>query len=203
MALLSADLRAACPLSPDLEFLGADRMLGDVEADNLDFATHNFAPRRPHEADVCEVSYYVQKDRDSDSFSLWRRRDATLDAKPLDGGSRELIAEAVRGVRFEYYDGFEWYDTWGDLEGKVAATTRLDRWNLYGMPEAVRITLWLDHNQRKVGRTPRDTPAAEPPRMFQTIARLNLAGAPSDDSADANDGGGPATGTLPTTGGAM
>src|SRR6266498_3787519 len=39
LALMSADLRGACPLSKDIQFLGMDRMLGDVEADNLDFAT--------------------------------------------------------------------------------------------------------------------------------------------------------------------
>src|SRR5687767_6102260 len=57
MALITADLRSACALSKDFEFVGMDRSLGDVEADNLDFATHNYTPRRQREADWCEVSY--------------------------------------------------------------------------------------------------------------------------------------------------
>ena len=39
MAILSADLRGACPLSTNYQFLGMHRMLGEMDADNLDFAT--------------------------------------------------------------------------------------------------------------------------------------------------------------------
>src|SRR3974390_2326906 len=35
MALMTADLRAACPLSKDDDFIGMPRQLGDIEADNL------------------------------------------------------------------------------------------------------------------------------------------------------------------------
>ena len=65
MALMTADLRCACPLSPDSPFLGMQRMLGTVQADNLDFATHNYTPRRPREGDYCQVSYFLDKDRES------------------------------------------------------------------------------------------------------------------------------------------
>ena len=33
-----------------------------VEFGNLDFATHRFSPRREHETDWCETSYFVQPD---------------------------------------------------------------------------------------------------------------------------------------------
>src|SRR5690349_6868769 len=56
MNLISADLRSACPLAVEFAFLGTPRTLGNAEADNLDFATHNYTPRHPHEADFCEVS---------------------------------------------------------------------------------------------------------------------------------------------------
>src|SRR5262245_50436225 len=65
MALISADLRAACPLSKEYEFLGSHRSLGRVQADNLDFATHNYTPRRAREADFCEVSYFLEKEPQS------------------------------------------------------------------------------------------------------------------------------------------
>ena len=87
MGLMSADLRCACPLSKDIAFLGMQRTVGEVQADNLDFATHNFTPRRAREADWCEVSYFLDKDRASGQFSLWRRRDATPDDEPLSEGA--------------------------------------------------------------------------------------------------------------------
>ena len=62
MALTSADLRCACPLSPDSEFVGTHRMQGDTEADSIDFATHNYTPRRAREGDFCEVSLFLDKD---------------------------------------------------------------------------------------------------------------------------------------------
>jgi len=184
MAMISADLRAACPLSKDSEFLGMQRMLEDVEADNLDFATHNYLPQRPNEGDFCAISYFVEKDRDSGVLSLWRRRDPAIALDPLAGGSRDEIARGLRGVRFEYYDGYDWYDSWGDTEPKKKEknTTVLPP-NLSGMPEAVRITLWFDPNPRppKDSRTPTaSSPKAEviePPLVFQSVARLNLAAA--------------------------
>ncbi len=73
MAMISGDLRSACPLSKDFEFLGMHRMIEDLQADNLDFATHNYTPRRPREADYCQISYFVEKEGDSSTVSLYRR----------------------------------------------------------------------------------------------------------------------------------
>ena len=177
MALMSADLRGACPLSKDMQFVGLDRMQGDVEADNLDFATHHYAPRRAGEGDFCEVSYFVNADPESGKFSLWRRRDPKLDDEPLAGGSREEIARGLRGLRFEYYDGFEWFDEWGDPEGRGKTQTSLkEKPNLAGMPEAVRITLSIEPASRSSKRKSSASETAEPPLVFQTVARLNLAG---------------------------
>lgn len=177
MAIMSADLRSACPLSKDFEFLGMHRMLDEVEADNLDFATHNYVPRRPREADFCEVSFFVEKDPGSGRCTLWRRRNPTIALDPLAGGSREEIAHGLRGVRFEYYDGYDWYDTWGETEGDhKAKKPSLDKANLSGMPEAVRITLSFDPSpgSTNAAALEKDT-AVEPPLVFQTVARLNLA----------------------------
>jgi hypothetical protein len=176
LALMTADLRCACPLSKDFQFLGMHRMLGEMEADNLDFATHNYTPRRAREGDYCQVSLYVDKDPESGQFALYRRRNPTIALDPLTGGSREEIARGLRGLRFEYYDGFDWYDTWGEVEGtaKAQSSYRL-RSNLSGMPEAVRITLWFDPNPRTKAAESKEEPAAEPPLVFQTVARLNLA----------------------------
>jgi prepilin-type N-terminal cleavage/methylation domain-containing protein len=186
MALLTADLRGACPLSPDSAFLGMKRTIGEVEADNLDFATHNHTPRRPREGDFCEVSYYVEPNPQSGRFSLWRRRNPTLAPDPLSGGSKEEIAEDILGVRFEYSDGLDWYDNWGEVEGKAkAANSQRQQSNLEGMPNAVRITLMLDSNPKSKTDPQTGKRIIEPPLVFQTVARLNLAGAAQTDTGTA------------------
>jgi type II secretion system protein J len=183
LALLSADLRSACPLAKDYEFVGMQRTLGEVRADNLDFGTRNYSPRRPRESDWCEVSYFLDQGPGDRSFSLWRRRDPTPDEDPFSGGSREEIARGVQGIRFEYYDGFDWYDEWGDSQGRGKAFTSLkEKSNLSGLPEAVRITLWCG-SKRHRSSVETSRASAEPPIVFQTVARLNLAGAFASGSA--------------------
>jgi hypothetical protein len=197
MALISADLRSSCTLSKEFEFLGMDRMLGDIEADNLDFGTLNYSPRRPYEGDFCEVSYFLGKDPQTGTLSLWRRRDPTPDPDPLSGGNREEIARGLKGLKFEYYDGFDWYDEWGDPLGKRKGqqTSLLDPPNMVGMPEAVRITLWFDSNPRSKPKSAQstETDSEDPPVVLQTVARLNLAtlSLPSSSTSSTSSGGSP------------
>jgi prepilin-type N-terminal cleavage/methylation domain-containing protein len=188
MALLTADLRGACPLPDDSPFLGMQRMLGKVEADNLDFATHNYTPRHAREGDFCEVSYYVEMNPQSGHFSLWRRRNPTLAPDPLSGGSKEEIASDILGVRFEYSDGLDWYDNWGEVEGNAKAeNSQRDQSNLDGMPEAVRITLLLDSNPNLKTDPQTGKRNIEPPLIFQSVACLNLADASQDDTGNSAD----------------
>ncbi len=203
MAMISADLRNACPINEDMPFVGMARSIGDAEAGNLDFATHNYTPRRPHEGDFCEVSYYLDKDRETGQLCLWRRRNPLLAIKPLSGGRREVLVRGVAGLRFEYFDGLEWFNKWGDADGSEKSSKPTNKSNNQtekkadlelqeGLPESVRITLWLDmgNASKKPGET------NEPPMAFQTIARLNLAAASRDQlrssgggsSGDANSG---------------
>jgi prepilin-type N-terminal cleavage/methylation domain-containing protein len=203
-ALLTADLRSACPLSTNYQFLGTRRKLGEVDADNLDFATHNYTPRRAREGDFCEVSYFVDMDQETGQFGLWRRRNPTMALDPLSGGSREEIAQGLLGVRFEYYDGTDWYDDWGDEKGgEKAATSNREHPNLEGMPKAVRITLLFDSNPKSKPVPGAATRAIEPPLVFQTVAQLNLADAAqrtaSSGSSSAGQSGSGAQ--LPTGGG--
>jgi hypothetical protein len=192
MALLSADLRGACPLSKDFDFVGTHRMWGETEADSLDFATHNYTPHRAREGDFCEVSVFLDKNPGSGQLSLWRRRNPLIAPNPLSGGRREELARGVLGLKLEYSDGLDWYDSWGDVEGRGKAQFSLrTRANLSGMPEAVRITLWLDQNpRRRTAEGQASTTTNEPPLVFQTVARLNLA-----DSSQT----GPGTGTSSST----
>jgi prepilin-type N-terminal cleavage/methylation domain-containing protein len=201
LALMTADLRCACPLSKELQFLGMHRTMGDMEADNLDFATHNYTPRRAREGDYCQVSFYVDTEPESGQFALYRRRNPIISFDPLSGGSREEIARGVRGLRFEYYDGLDWYDTWGEVEGTAKAQSSYRvRSNLSGMPEAVRITLWFDPNPRTRTAEAKEEPAAEPPLVFQTVAKLNLAAHSQPRSSSGSDTGGQSSTPAPNEG---
>jgi hypothetical protein len=200
LALVSADLRAACPLSKTDDFLGMARTIGDMEADNLDFGTHNYTPRHAHEGDFCQESLYLDKNPGSGQFSLWRRRNPTIGLDPLNGGSREEIAQGVVGLKFEYYDGQDWYNSWGNVDpkksGQGAASSQS---NATGLPEAVRITLLMDSEPTKKASataTAETTPA--PPLVFRTVVRLNLAGASQAAASTASTSGTDATGTSGT-----
>jgi hypothetical protein len=173
LAMMSADLRSACSLSPDFDFVGEQRTLNEMEADNLDFATHYYVPKRSSEGDYCEVSYYVDKGREPGRFSLWRRRNPHIAPDPLSGGSKEEIVPGLRGLTLEYYDGLDWYDNWGDasVKKKVKYTTTEEP-NMSGFPEAVRITLLLDPNSDKSAK---EKDKKEPALAFQTVVRLELA----------------------------
>ena len=198
MALMTADLRAACPLDKESQFLGMHRMMGDAVADNLDFATHNYTPQHQREGDFCQLSYYLNPDPETGRLSLWRRRNPTIALDALTGGQKAEIATGVAGLRFEYYDGLDWYETWGDPEGrgKPQTSRRAETQpNLTGMPEAVRITIWFDASPQKKTAAPSDDEKREPPLAFQTIARLNLAtvSTGSSSGATATDTSGQAT----------
>jgi hypothetical protein len=206
LAMMTADLRAACVLSKEIEFLGVHRTLRDIEADNLDFATHNYSPRRPREGDYCGVSYFVDKSRESNQWSLWRRRNPTISPDPLSGGVREEIATGLRGLRMEYYDGLEWYDEWGETKDQRPQRGALQQaYNLSGLPEAVRITLWFDPNPRATAAAaaatgvvsePSNKEPAEPPLVFQTVVRINLSATSQPMSSSSSD-----TSTNSPTGG--
>jgi len=208
MSIMSADLRAACPLSKDYDFLGMHRLLGEVPADNLDFATHNYTPRRPREGDFCQTSFFLEKNPESGLYTLWRRRNPRIGLNPLAGGSREEIATGLVGLKFEYSDGYEWYDSWGDVEGNgKMQSSRREHYNLEGMPEAVRITLLFDPNPRPLkdqseASAPPEKIGREPPLVFQTVARLNLADVPSRSATQGTDSGAAPAGNSAAPGGA-
>ena len=189
LALMSADLRAACPLSKTDDFLGMTRTVDDIEADNIDFATHNYTPRHAREGDFCQESFYLDKNVATGQFSLWRRRNPTIALDALSGGRKEEIAKGVVGLKLEYFDGDDWYDTWGEVKtsGKQRTSSRQQN-NLSGLPEAVRITLLMDSNPKK--RNPdatTDEAKLEPPFVFTTVVRLNLASTTQNSSSSSGD----------------
>ncbi len=195
--LLSADLRCACPLPQGAPFLGVRRLLGTVSADNLDFATHNYTPQRPGEGDFCEESIFLEKDPKSGRYTLWRRRNPLIAFDPLSGGTREELATGLAGLRLEYYDGLEWYDSWGDPKpDSTKSQLRAEKPNSSGLPEAVRITLLFDSGSATGTTGGRESTSKEPPLVFQTLARLTLptSGTPGSAAPEPNS---PATRSGP------
>ncbi len=181
LAMMAADLRCACPLSSETEFVGMKRKVGDIEAWNIDFGTHNHTPSRRGEGDFCQTSYFVDADPEDGGLVLWRRRNPRIALDPFSGGSREEIARGVRGLKFEFYDGLTWYETWGDANANARDKQRTSdesKFNLWGMPEAVRITLSLAPGIRTrkpaENRDPslRTVPDEERAMVFQTVARI-------------------------------
>jgi len=175
LAIITSDLRAACVIPGGYDFIGFQRRMGDVTADNIDFATHNYSPAREQEGDFCEVSYYLDQEPKTGQISLWRRVNPMIGMDPTAGGQRQQLVTGVRGLRFEYYDGFEWFDSWGDadLRRKREFSTRLQS-NLSGLPDAVRITLLIDPGEKRISSED-DPEKREPPLVFRTAARLILA----------------------------
>lgn len=176
LAMMAADLRCACPLSSEADLVGTHRQWGDTEADSIDFATRNYTPRHAREGDLCQVSYFLDKDPRSGHLALWRRRNPRIAPDPFSGGNREQLAKGVAGLRLEYSDGLDWYEDWGDLENKHQFSLRPQA-NTSGMPEAIRITLLLDPNPQQTAQPGREPGTNEPPLVFRTVARLNLADA--------------------------
>lgn len=202
--LICADLRNACVLSKEYEFLGMKRTIGGLEADNLDFATRHYSPKRNGEADWCETSYFLTREKNSRGLVLWRRRDPTRDDAPLDGGRKEELVHGVLGLRFEYYDGFEWFEQWGDVDGKQKTRSSASmKSNLSGLPEAVRVTLSLTPSSTptpkpELNKAEGEATTPEPPMVFQTVVRL-VHGGEQPDSAPSS-GGSPTPTPTPSPG---
>ncbi len=190
LALIRADLEAACRLSEDFEFVGMDRKEGELEADNVDFATHRWTPEAPGQGDLCEISYYLDRNRETGKFSLWRRRDPSPDDDPFAGGSREEIVSGLSGLRFEYTEGLFWYDNWGDVSGSSRGrASGFSRTR--GLPDAVRVTLSFADPDEVVSK---DKKAESPPLTYQTVVYLPLAARSSKTSSSSDTGSGGSSG---------
>jgi hypothetical protein len=203
ISLITSDLRSACVLSNDFPFVGMDRTLEGAEADNLDFATHFYRPKKARESDFCVVSYFLNQEAKNGSLSLFRRRNPFIAGDAFSGGKREEIIQNVRGLRFEYFDGLEWQDSWGEsnVQGSKPSSSSLLQ---TGLPDAVRITIWLETENLENRKNGNETKF--PAQMIQTIVRLNLApmtqrssnAGSSSSRAGPDDGSNPAGPNQPT-----
>jgi hypothetical protein len=194
LALISSDLRAAAPLAPDNEWVGLNRETGGRRFDQLHLGTLNHTPRQPGHGNFCQVGYFIEPDPETGVPTLWRRRHPGLSLKPFEGGTREALVGGVRRFELAYYDGFEWFDTWGDPRERArAATSNRTAYNVTGMPRAVRIRLWLhpgrpssppaiqtpipaasdpSTDNTSSGAIAPNDPEEDPPLRFQTVVQI-------------------------------
>ncbi|HEX3988446.1 MAG TPA: hypothetical protein VHZ30_03380, partial [Verrucomicrobiae bacterium] len=106
----------------------------------------------------------------------------------------------VQGLELEYYDGLDWYDTWGDITGKKQANSDIEHPNLDGMPQAIRITLSFDSEpaSKKEHEEEAEIPTSDTPRtnspalVFQTVVYLELAAISTSSGSSSGDSGGAA-----------
>lgn len=134
----------ACTLAPgDVlagEFQGFDGSAAGVDgADMLLFFTSNYVPGEDEVAcDIARTEYFVE-DRDGWEDMVLVRRQTTnlLSPKTLEGKS-EVICRGVKSFNLQYYDGYEWLDTWD-------STTQDDM-----LPAAVAISLTLKKPEQEI-----------------------------------------------------
>ena len=188
MALLTADLRAACPLPGDSAFLGmtadgrrsrggqpgfCDAQLHAAPRARRRFLRGKLLPRaRPGNRPVQSMA---PAQSDARARSVVRRQQ---------GRNR---ARTFSACVLNIFDGTDWYDNWGEVEGKAKAeNSQREQNNLSGLPEAVRITLLLDSNPKSKTDPQTGEAQPEPPLVFQTVVRLNLADAAQDDTGNSS-----------------
>ena len=110
----------------------------------------------------------------------------------MEGGSREALIDHLLGLKFEYYDGWDWYDDWGDAESPentsaAEESSLLSAAGRTGFPDAIRITLAIGEETAETSPTTNislpteegPTPTLPGAMVFQTIVHLNLSNAES------------------------
>ena len=107
-----------CALAPgDVlagQFQGVDGSAAGVDgADMLLFFTSNYVPDEGEIAcDIAQTEYFVEnRDGWKDMVLVRRQTTNLLSPKTIEGKS-EVICRGVRSFNLQYYDGYEWLDTW-------------------------------------------------------------------------------------------
>ncbi|MBN2694054.1 hypothetical protein JXR93_05285, partial [bacterium] len=71
------------------------------------------------ESDQCEISYFGEKDKDSESGYVIKRRESSfIDDKPEEGGEIHTVLKNIKSFHCTYFktDNEEWVEEW-DTEG--------------------------------------------------------------------------------------
>jgi len=119
-----------------LGMLGEDKEIEGKPADKLDFTTltHLALGEKGLQADLCEVGYTVEEDRENGDLILYRRDHGIVDDDLTSGGESYEFATMLTGLDITFQDGQgEEFDNWDTLEGEKKDT----------LPSLIRITLTL------------------------------------------------------------
>ena len=132
-------------------FSGESKWFRGGESDRLSLITTTCLRGGEEEAgyDAYELTYYRGFGM-KDSLLLMKRSPYYDPEEPFEEGEEVVLADKVRGLDFEYFDGEVWLEEWdGETEEKL--------------PRAIRITLALGADDEKE------------PHRFSTVVRLPLA----------------------------
>jgi general secretion pathway protein J len=103
-----------------LGMIGKDNVIEGRPADTLDFTalTHLAIAKTSPQTDLCEVGYYLEKDKENGGLILYRRDDGIPDEDLLTGGSTYELGRNIMGLDIKFYDavGNE-YKNWDTFEG--------------------------------------------------------------------------------------
>jgi len=134
----------------ELMFRGGDDWFRGMAADSLSFVTSTCLRGREDEvgSDTYEITYYRGFGEEG-GLLLMRRAPFYNLEEPFEEGEELVLAENIRSLNFEYFDGLEWWEEWDPEEQE-------------SLPRAVRISI-------AVGRE-----EDEQPRNFTIAAALPL-----------------------------
>lgn len=108
----------ACAMAPgDVlagEFQGVDGSIaGAGGGDMLLFFTSNYVPGEDEIAcDIAQTEYFLESRDGWKELVLVRRQTTNLLSPKTVEGKSEVICRGVTSFNLQYYDGYEWLDTW-------------------------------------------------------------------------------------------
>lgn len=135
MKLLEDDLRGVYASGKpfDTGLNGSGVTTGELPADRLDFVAVNNRPfdENKKEIDLTKTVYFVSdKGLVREKYKLLTGTAILVNARDV----QEVISDRVKGIKFRYFDGSTWQDSW-----QSSATKK--------MPRAIEVTLHIDEAQ--------------------------------------------------------
>jgi hypothetical protein len=104
------------------------------------FYTSNYVPSEDEIAcDIAQTEYFIESRSGWEDLVLVRRQTTNLLSPKTVEGKSEVICRGVKSFNLQYYDGYEWLDTWD-------STTQDNM-----LPAAVAISLILKTPDQKFG----------------------------------------------------
>lgn len=134
------------PVNPAY-FVGQDSTGGGGDSDRLDFVSSRdiWDPETKHVADFGEVGFFLRDNADFPGLSfLVRREQPFIDDKPQSGGTLLELYPRVKSLNFEYWDGTQWVNKWGDVDAQKKS-----------IPAIVKITLVVVPDEEKAKKDER------------------------------------------------